>query len=108
MIFADSGGEAHQQHSDDLSQEERDILKLVVRELAEKIIRKCDKNSDDGLQNREARGFLKDLLRDSGIQAFSNIPDTEIQQLFNEFDIDQNNTISREELEKQLEWFIGL
>jgi FixJ family two-component response regulator len=43
MIFADSEAQP------DLSQEERDILKLVVRELAEKIIRKCDKNSDDGL-----------------------------------------------------------
>ena len=64
MIFADSEAQP------DLSQEERDILKLVVRELAEKIIRKCDNNSDDGLQNREAHDFLKDLLRDSGIQAY--------------------------------------
>jgi hypothetical protein len=64
MIFADREAQP------DLSQEERDILKLVVRELAEKIMRKCDKNSDDGLQHREARDFLKDLLRDSGIQAF--------------------------------------
>jgi hypothetical protein len=64
MIFADNEAQP------DLSQEERDILKLVVRELAENIIRKCDKNSDDGLQNREAHDFLKDLLRDSGIQAY--------------------------------------
>ena len=103
MIFSDT--EAHQS---DISQEERDILNQAVRELAEKIIRKCDKNSDDSLQNREAHDFLKDMLRDSGIQAYSNIPETEIQQLFNEFDIDKNKTISRGELEKQLEWFIGL
>ena len=56
MIFSDT--EAHQS---DISQEERDILKQAVRELAEKIMRKCDKNSDDGLQNREAHDFLKDF-----------------------------------------------
>ena len=61
MIFSES--EAH--HSD-ISQEERDILKQAVRELAEKIMRKCDKNSDDGLQNREAHDFLKDMLETRG------------------------------------------
>jgi hypothetical protein len=36
-------------HDDDLSSEERQILKHAVRDLAEKIIRRCDKNRDDEL-----------------------------------------------------------
>ena len=83
-----------------MSSDEREILKEVVRELAGKIIKKCDRNCDDGLQHKEAHDFLKDLLRDSGILAFSQIGENDIQHLFDEFDTDNNKTISREELEK--------
>jgi hypothetical protein len=58
-------------HEPDLAEDEREILKQAVKELAQKIMKKCDRNSDDGLQKKEAQDFLKDLLRDSGILAFS-------------------------------------
>ena len=92
----------------DLTDEMIDETECLVQKFIDSTWHKYDKNNSNLLEKNQAVLFIKDVFNecmgDDGIE----LTDDDLEMLFEDLDLDQNNCVSREEFRKLIRDSTGL
>jgi Ca2+-binding EF-hand superfamily protein len=94
-----------------VSPSEKQILLDNIDLIIDNIWDQYDQDGNDYLDKQEARKFIRDVLRESGLfgNTMSNEVDERlIKEVFHEIDADHNRRISKEEMKKSIAMIIGI